>query len=129
MSRIVSWGEVRLSLRLIIQQPILSATVVLALATGICLATMGFTFREELVNATLPYAAGDRFRRLEAQDKDRGRIDHEPERYHALRDRDVVRPHRRLRREAIYADARPERSRVDPRRVSCGCGAGTPGTA
>ncbi len=87
MNRIISWGEVRLALRLIAKQPILSATVVLALATGICLSTMGFTLRDEIVNATLPYAAGERFGRLQAQDKDRGRIELDPERYHALRDR------------------------------------------
>ena len=87
MNRFISLGEVRLALRLIVKQPILSATVVLALATGICLSTMGFTLRDEMVNAKLPYAAGERFGRLEAQDKDRGRIDLDPERYHAFRDR------------------------------------------
>ena len=87
MNRFVSLGEVRLGLRLIVKQPILSATVVLALATGICLSTMGFTLRDEIVNARLPYAGGERFGRLEAQDKDRGRIDLDPERYHAFRDR------------------------------------------
>ena len=40
----ISLGEVRLGLRLIVKQPILSLTIILALATGICLATMGFTF-------------------------------------------------------------------------------------
>ena len=80
-------GEVRLGLRLIVKQPILSATIILALATGICFATMGFTLRDEIVNAKLPYAGGERFGRLEAQDKDRGRIDLDPERYHAFRDR------------------------------------------
>ncbi len=87
MSRIISWGEVRLSLRLIVKQPILSATVVLALATGICLATMGFTFRDELVNAALPYAAGERFARIEAQNLERDRVEIDPEHYHAFRDR------------------------------------------
>jgi hypothetical protein len=56
MNRLISMGEVRLALRLIVRQPILSITIILALATGICVATMGFTFREELVNRTLPYA-------------------------------------------------------------------------
>jgi predicted permease len=87
MSRFVSVGELRLGLRLIVKQPILSVTVVLALATGICLSTMGFTLRDEIVNAKLPYAGGERFGRLEAQDKDRGRVDLDPERYHAFRDR------------------------------------------
>ena len=44
MNRFISLGEVRLGLRLIVKQPILSITIILALATGICLATMGFTF-------------------------------------------------------------------------------------
>ena len=57
-------GEVRLGLRLIVKQPILSLTIILALATGICFATMGFTFRDEMVNSTLPYQAGDRFARF-----------------------------------------------------------------
>jgi len=83
----ISMGEVRLAFRLIVKQPILSITIILALATGICLSTMGFTLRDEIVNARLPYAAGERFGRLEAQDKDRGRIDLDPERYHAFRDR------------------------------------------
>ena len=78
-------GEVRLGLRLIVKQPILSLTIILALATGIWLATMGITLRDEIVNAKLPYAAGERFGRLEAQDKDRGRVEIDPERYHAFR--------------------------------------------
>jgi hypothetical protein len=49
MHRFLAPGELRLALRLIVKQPILSATIVLALATGICLATLGFTFREELL--------------------------------------------------------------------------------
>ena len=87
MNRFISLGEVRLGLRLIVKQPILSVTIILALATGICLATMGFTLRDELVNAKLPYPAGERFARLEAADRDGGRIDLDLERYHAFRDR------------------------------------------
>jgi hypothetical protein len=63
MHRYISLGEIRLGLRLIAKQPILSITIILALATGICAATIGFTFREEMVNSRLPYAAGDRFAR------------------------------------------------------------------
>ena len=87
MNRIISWGEVRLGLRLIVKQPILSLTIVLALATGICLATMGFTFRDELVNSKLPYQAGDRFARFIVLNRDGGRLDLDLERYHTLRDR------------------------------------------
>lgn len=87
MNRLISWGEVRLGLRLIGKQPILSATIILALATGICLATMGFTFREELVHSTLPYQAGDRFARLQMLDRDGSRLPVDLDRYHAFRDR------------------------------------------
>ncbi|HWI17131.1 MAG TPA: ABC transporter permease, partial [Vicinamibacterales bacterium] len=87
MRRLISWGEVRLGLRLIVKQPILSATIVLALATGICFATMGYTFREDLINGTLPYAAGDRFARIFALTKEGARIDLDIERYQAIRER------------------------------------------
>ena len=46
MNRLISIGEVRLGLRLIAKQPIMSATIILALATGICLVMIGFTFRD-----------------------------------------------------------------------------------
>ena len=84
---VVSMAEVRLGLRLIVKQPILSVTIILALATGICLATMGFTFRDELVNSTLPYQAGDRIARVFVLNRDGARLDLDLERYHALHDR------------------------------------------
>jgi predicted permease len=87
MRRVISVGEVRLALRLIVKQPILSATIILALATGICLATMGFTFRDELVNSTLPYQAGERIARLFVLDREGNRLNVDIERYHAFRDR------------------------------------------
>jgi predicted permease len=87
MNRIISWGEVRLGLRLIVKQPILSATIILALATGICIATMGFTFRDAIVNSSLPYRAGDRFVRLYVMNRDGGRLDLDLDRYRLLRDR------------------------------------------
>ena len=86
MTRLISVGELRLALRLIVKQPILSVTIILALATGICVATMGFTFREELVNSTLPYAAGDRFARLFVLNSEGSRVDLDLDRYHAFRD-------------------------------------------
>ena len=87
MGRLISIGEVRLALRLIVKQPILSGTIILALATGICLATMGFTFRDELVNSTLPYQAGERMARVYVLNRDGARLDLDLERYHALHDR------------------------------------------
>ena len=80
-------GEVRLGLRLIVKQPVLSATIILALATGIGLATMGFTLREAMVNATLPFANGDRFARLNAYDREGGLIALDLPRYHLFREK------------------------------------------
>ena len=87
MNRFISWGEVRLGLRLIAKQPVLSGTIILALATGICLATMGFTFRDAVLNSPLPYRAGERFVRLIVLNRDGGRLDLDLERYSAFRDR------------------------------------------
>ena len=87
MNRFISLGEVRLGLRLIVKQPILSITIILALATGICLATMGFTMREVMVSGTLPYAGGERFARLNIYDRDGGRMDLDLSRYHAFAER------------------------------------------
>src|SRR6188508_3198316 len=86
MNRFISWGEVRLALRLIVKQPVMSVTIILALATGICLATMGFTLREAMVNSVLPYKAGERFVRVFLFDKG-GRSDPDVELYRAIRDR------------------------------------------
>jgi predicted permease len=86
MNRLISAGEVRLALRLILKQPILSGTIVLALATGICLATMGFTFRDELVNSTLPYQAGERIARIFVLNRDGGRLDLDLQRYRLFRE-------------------------------------------
>jgi putative ABC transport system permease protein len=80
MTRIVSLGEIRLGLRLILKQPILSGTIILALATGIGLATMGFTLREAMVNGVLPFAGGERFLRLNVYERD-GRRDLDLVRY------------------------------------------------
>ena len=102
MNRIISWGEVRLALRLIVKQPILSITIILALATGICLATMGFTFRDELVNGTLPYASRRSVRPVHVFDRDGGRLDLDLERYHRSRPGDVLRARRRRRRPAVH---------------------------
>jgi predicted permease len=87
MGRVISMGEVRLALRLIVKQPVLSITVILALAVGIGLATMGFTLRDELINATLPYHAGDRFVRINTLNRESGRRrDPAVEVYQAFRD-------------------------------------------
>ena len=82
MNKPISLGEIRLGLRLIVKQPILSGTIIFALATGIGLATIGFTFREAMVSATLPFDNGDRFARLNVYDREGGRIDLDLARYH-----------------------------------------------
>ena len=51
----------------------LSFTIVLALATGIAMATMGFTVLESLLYGQLPYANGDRFVRIGVFDREGGR--------------------------------------------------------
>jgi putative ABC transport system permease protein len=81
MNRFISLGEVRLGLRLIVKQPILSLTIILALATGICFATMGFTMRDAMVNGVLPYAAGDRFVRFNVHEREGDRRDMDMARY------------------------------------------------
>jgi len=86
MNRVISWGEVRLGLRLIVKQPVLSITIILALATGMGLATMGFTFRDALMNSSLPYRAGERIARVHAFGRDGQRADIDIERYRVLRD-------------------------------------------
>src|SRR5687767_2861198 len=82
----ISMGEVRLAFRLIVKQPILSVTIILALATGMCLSTMGFTLRDAVVNSSLPYQAGDRMARMYVFNRDGGRLDLDLARYHVFRD-------------------------------------------
>ena len=62
-----SWTEIRLGLRLIRKQPIMAATSILALATGMAVATTGFTFVDALFNGELPFHNGDRFVRLDVR--------------------------------------------------------------
>ena len=97
----ISMGEVRLALRLIVKQPILSVTIILALATGICLATMGFTLRDEIVNARCHMRRASASARLDVRKiKDGGRIDLDPRALPRVpRSRHVVRAPRRIRRE------------------------------
>ena len=68
-----SVSDVTLGLRLMRKQPVLSVTAVLALATGIGLATMGFTFLEAVFTSQLPFAGGDRFVLLDVYEAPRAR--------------------------------------------------------
>ncbi len=86
MSRWITISEIRLALRLIAKQPILSITVVLALATGIGLATVGFTLREAILNGQLPFANGDRFVRLVLHSEAENNVQLDLDAYHAIRD-------------------------------------------
>ena len=63
----VSTPDLRLALRLIRKQPVLSMTAVLALATGIGAATFGFTIADTAVNGELPLDDGERYVRVEAR--------------------------------------------------------------
>ena len=70
-----TWPDVRLGLRQMRQSPVLSATAILALATGIGLATIGFALLDALIYSTLPFANGDRFVRIEIADDSGAAID------------------------------------------------------
>jgi putative ABC transport system permease protein len=86
MGRWITLSELRLGLRLIAKQPILSATIVLALATGIGLATIGFTLRDAILNSQLPFANGDRFVRLVLHSEADDNVQLDLDAYHAVRD-------------------------------------------
>lgn len=86
LSQWITLSEVRLALRLIAKQPILSSTIVLALALGIGLATVGFTLREAILYSPLPFAAGDRFVRLVLHSEADDNVQLDLEAYHAIRD-------------------------------------------
>ena len=86
MSRWITGSEIRLALRLIAKQPVLSLTIVVALATGMCLATIGFTLREAVLYSSLPFANGDRFVRLVMHSEADDNVDVDLDGYHAMRD-------------------------------------------
>jgi len=86
MSRWITATEIRLALRLIAKQPVLSVTIVVALATGVCLATIGFTLREAVLNSSLPFTNGDRFVRLVMHSDAEDNVEVDLDGYHAIRD-------------------------------------------
>ena len=86
MRRWITASEIRLALRLIAKQPVLSLTIVLALATGVCLATIGFTLREGVLYSSLPFANGDRFVRLVMHSEAEDNVEVDLDGYHAIRD-------------------------------------------
>ena len=86
MRQWITATEVRLALRLIGKQPVLSATIVIALALGIGLATIGFTLREAMLYGQLPFANGDRFVRLVMHSEIEDNVQLDLATYHAIRD-------------------------------------------
>ena len=56
--------DLRLGLRLMARQPILTLTATVSLAVGIALATVGFAFMEAVLFSRLPFQNGDRFVQL-----------------------------------------------------------------
>ena len=75
-----------LAFRLIRKQPVLTLTAILALATGIGLATMGFTFLEAGLRAKLPFAGGDRFVMVDIYEEPQARrASIDADRFRALR--------------------------------------------
>ncbi|MEZ5318901.1 MAG: FtsX-like permease family protein [Vicinamibacterales bacterium] len=70
-------GDLRLGLRLMVRQPILTATAVVSLAVGIAVATVGFAFTETLLFSRLPFEGGDRvvtIRTVEQPSRDAARL-------------------------------------------------------
>ena len=82
----VTPSEFRLALRLIAKQPVLSITIVVALATGIGVATVGFTLRDAVLNSSLPFANGDRFVRLVLHSDAEDNVELDLAAYLAIRD-------------------------------------------
>lgn len=64
----LSGTDLKLGLRLMYRQPVLTATAVISLTVGIALATVGFAFMEALLYSRLPFERGDRIVFLEARD-------------------------------------------------------------
>jgi predicted permease len=74
---LLSLGEVRLGLRHMRRQPVVTCTIGVALAIGIGLATLGFAMMEALLFSRLPFEGGDRFvvvRAIQEPGQDRARL-------------------------------------------------------
>ena len=83
----MSAAELRLAVRLLRRQPVVTATTVLALAVGIGTATAGFTLLDSVVSR-LPYANGDRFVLVQVHtEPEAERSSLEPERFRFFTER------------------------------------------
>ena len=117
MSRWITLSELRQGLRLIAKEPILSITIVFVLATGIGMATIGFTLRDAILNSRLPFVNGHRFVRLvlHSEAEDNAQVDLDG--YHAIRDTSTSFAHLGAVGDAEYAleaeDGTVEAIRVD----------------
>src|SRR4029450_3506350 len=116
MSRWITATEIRLALRLIAKQPVLSSTIVLALATGVGLATIGFTLREAVLNSSLPFANGDRFVRLVMYSEADDNVEVDLDGYHAIRDTSKAFVHLGVEGGAEFGPENPDGT-VEPMRV------------
>jgi predicted branched-subunit amino acid permease len=58
---LLTGSDITSALRFIRKQPLLTATALLALATGIAMATTGFALVEAVACARLPFSGGERF--------------------------------------------------------------------
>ncbi len=68
----VSITDFKLAVRLLVKQPVLSATAIVALGVAMVLATTGFTFINATMFAELPFPDGDRFVYVDAVDSETG---------------------------------------------------------
>ena len=83
---LLTGSDMASALRLIRKQPVLTATAVLALATGIAMATTGFALVEAVAYARLPFSGGERYVLIDVRTiPDARRADVESERFDALR--------------------------------------------
>ena len=84
----ISAAELRLAVRLLRRQPVVTLTTVLALAVGIGMATTGFTLLDSVLFSKLPYPNGDRFVLVEVHtEPEAQRSTVEAERFRFFRER------------------------------------------
>ena len=80
--------ELRLAVRVLRKQPVVTLTTVLALAVGISMATTGFTLLDSVIFSKLPYPNGDRFVLLEVHtEPEAQRTGLDPDRFRFLAER------------------------------------------
>ena len=85
LNRWMSPCELRLGLRLLRKQPVVTLTTLLALTVGIGLATTGFTLIDSVLYSRLPFPNGDRFVVLDAYtEPDAARAVVDPDRFRFL---------------------------------------------